>query len=149
MSGLPENEIVFALPKGALTLRGLFGMGPESYGRGRSDGMVFEVELRPADGPPSVLPQAVDSDECVLQHRQIATGQGAPVPLAPFAGVGAVAGTFGSVANQSSAKNIAHGAPLNDGRCGLWENVADTVDIHANTAAAVAARSEPRRTVAR
>ena len=55
------------------------------------------------------------------------TGSGAPVPLAPFTGVGAVAGTFGSVPNQASAKNIAHGAPLNDGRCGLSENVADTV----------------------
>lgn len=48
-----------------------------------------------------------------------ATGSGAPSPLAPFTGVGAVAGTFGSVPNQASAKNIAHGAPLNDGRVGL------------------------------
>jgi hypothetical protein len=55
------------------------------------------------------------------------TGAGAPVPLAPFTGVGAVAGTFGSVPNQASAKNIAHGAPFNDGRCGLTINVADTI----------------------
>jgi hypothetical protein len=55
------------------------------------------------------------------------TGSGAPVPLSPFTGVGAVAGTFGSVPNESSAKNIAHGAPLNDGRCGLNINDLDTV----------------------
>jgi len=47
------------------------------------------------------------------------TGSGAPSPMQPFTGVGAVAGTFGSVPNQPSAKNIAHGAPLNDGRCGF------------------------------
>lgn len=47
------------------------------------------------------------------------TGLGAPTPLSPFLGVGAVAGTFGSVPNQSSAKNIAHGAPINDGRVGF------------------------------
>lgn len=48
-----------------------------------------------------------------------ATGSGAPTPFQPFAGVGAVAGTFGSVPNQPSAKNIAHGAPINDGRVGV------------------------------
>lgn len=48
-----------------------------------------------------------------------ATGSGAPTPLSPFLGVGAVAGTFGSVPNQTSAKNIAHGAPINDGRVGI------------------------------
>lgn len=48
-----------------------------------------------------------------------ATGSGAPSPLQPFTGVGAVAGTFGSVPNQTSAKNIAHGAPINDGRVGI------------------------------
>jgi hypothetical protein len=48
-----------------------------------------------------------------------ATGSGAPTPMSPFTGVGAVAGTFGSVPNQASAKNIAHGAPLNDGRVGF------------------------------
>lgn len=48
-----------------------------------------------------------------------ATGSGAPVPNSPFTGVGAVAGTFGSVPNQTSAKNIAHGAPVNDGRVGF------------------------------
>lgn len=51
-----------------------------------------------------------------------ATGSGAPSPNQPFAGVGAVAGTFGSVPNQSSAKNIAHGAPINDGRVGFVLN---------------------------
>lgn len=51
-----------------------------------------------------------------------ATGSGAPAPMAPFTGVGAVAGTFGSVPNQPSAKNIAHGAPLNDGRVGFILN---------------------------
>lgn len=48
-----------------------------------------------------------------------ATGSGAPAPLQPFTGAGAVAGTFGSVPNQPSAKNIAHGAPINDGRVGI------------------------------
>lgn len=48
-----------------------------------------------------------------------ATGSGAPTPFQPFAGVGAVAGIFGSVPNESSAKNIAHGAPINDGRVGF------------------------------
>lgn len=47
------------------------------------------------------------------------TGLGAPSPLSPFVGLGAAVGTFGSVPNQSSAKNIAHGAPLNDGRVGF------------------------------
>lgn len=47
------------------------------------------------------------------------TGAGAPAPMQPFTGVGAVAGTFGSVPNQTSAKNISHGAPLNDGRVGF------------------------------
>lgn len=56
-----------------------------------------------------------------------ATGSGAPTPLSPFVGVGAVAGTFGSVPNQASAKNIAHGAPLNDGRVGFIVNVANLV----------------------
>jgi hypothetical protein len=49
------------------------------------------------------------------------TGQGAPKPFTPVLGVGAVQGTFGSVPNEPSAVNIAHGAPLNDGRCGLYE----------------------------
>jgi hypothetical protein len=48
-----------------------------------------------------------------------ATGTGAPQPMQPFAGVGAVAGLFGSVPNQPSAVNIAHGAPINDGRVGI------------------------------
>jgi hypothetical protein len=55
------------------------------------------------------------------------TGAGAPTPLAPFSGPGAVAGTFGSVPNESSAVNIAHGAPLNDGRVGVNIAAADTV----------------------
>lgn len=55
------------------------------------------------------------------------TGLGAPTPFSPFLGVGAVAGTFGSVPNQASAKNIAHGAPLNDGRVGIILPAADTI----------------------
>ncbi len=55
------------------------------------------------------------------------TGLGAPTPFSPFLGVGAVAGTFGSVPNQSSAKNIAHGAPLNDGRVGFILPASDVV----------------------
>jgi len=49
------------------------------------------------------------------------TGAGAPAPPFGTVGVGAVAGIFGSVQNEPNAVNIAHGAPLNDGRCGLWE----------------------------
>lgn len=56
-----------------------------------------------------------------------ATGAGAPTPFSPFLGVGAVAGTFGSVPNQTSAKNIAHGAPLNDGRVGFIIPAADVI----------------------
>lgn len=56
-----------------------------------------------------------------------ATGSGAPTPFSPFLGVGAVAGTFGSVPNQSSAKNIAHGAPFNDGRVGFILPAADVI----------------------
>jgi hypothetical protein len=55
------------------------------------------------------------------------TGLGAPAPLSPFVGAGAVAGTFGSVPNESSAVNISHGAPLNDGRWGLFIACNDTV----------------------
>jgi hypothetical protein len=56
-----------------------------------------------------------------------ATGSGAPTPFSPFLGIGAVQGTFGSVPNQSSAKNIAHGAPLNDGRVGFILPTPDTI----------------------
>lgn len=35
--------------------------------------------------------------------------------------------SFGSVPNQSSAKNIPRGAPINDGRCGIDLVVEDTV----------------------
>lgn len=56
-----------------------------------------------------------------------ATGSGAPQPLQPFTGTGAVAGTFGSVPNQPSAKNIAHGAPINDGRVGVVVNTSTVV----------------------
>jgi hypothetical protein len=55
------------------------------------------------------------------------TGLGAPVPFSPVTGLGAAAGTFGSVPNQSLAKNIAHGAPLNDGRVGFILPAPDTV----------------------
>lgn len=50
-----------------------------------------------------------------------------PAPMAPFGGLGAVAGTFGSVPNESLAKNIAHGAPINDGRCGFYSATPDTI----------------------
>lgn len=46
------------------------------------------------------------------------TGLGAPVPNEPLTGYGATL-FFGSVPNESSAKNIPHGAPINDGRVGL------------------------------
>lgn len=55
------------------------------------------------------------------------TGLGAPTPFSPILGLGAAAGTFGSVPNQSSAKNIAHGAPLNDGRVGFILPAPDTI----------------------
>jgi hypothetical protein len=46
------------------------------------------------------------------------TGLGAPTPFSPLTGLGATL-SFGSVPNQASAKNIPHGAPINDGRVGL------------------------------
>ena len=46
------------------------------------------------------------------------TGLGAPQPNQPFTGIGS-SSTFGSVPNEPSAKNIAHGAPFNDGRVGV------------------------------
>jgi len=55
------------------------------------------------------------------------TGLGAPTPFSPLTGLGAAAGTFGSVPNQTLAKNIAHGAPLNDGRVGFFIPAADTI----------------------
>src|SRR5207237_593840 len=55
------------------------------------------------------------------------SGLGAPTPFSPFLGIGAAAGTFGSVPNQASAKNIAHGAPLNDGRVGFILPAADVI----------------------
>jgi hypothetical protein len=55
------------------------------------------------------------------------TGLGAPQPNQPVTGLGAAL-TFGSVPNEASAKNIPHGAPLNDGRVGvLIAAFADTV----------------------
>jgi hypothetical protein len=55
------------------------------------------------------------------------TGLGAPQPNQPVTGLGASL-TFGSVPNEASAKNIPHGAPLNDGRVGLFLAAhADTV----------------------
>jgi hypothetical protein len=55
------------------------------------------------------------------------TGLGAPTPFSPFLGLGAAIGTFGSVPNQASAKNIAHGAPFNDGRVGFIIPAADVI----------------------
>jgi len=54
------------------------------------------------------------------------TGLGAPTPFQPITGYGATL-FFGTVPNESSAKNIPHGAPLNDGRVGFILPVADTV----------------------
>ena len=54
------------------------------------------------------------------------TGLGAPTPFSPVTGLGATL-SFGSVPNQTSAKNIPHGAPLNDGRVGFMLPAADTI----------------------
>lgn len=54
------------------------------------------------------------------------TGKGAPTPFQPFTGPGTTI-TFGSVPNESSAVNIPHGAPLNDGRVGLIIPAPDVV----------------------
>lgn len=55
------------------------------------------------------------------------TGLGAPAPNQPVTGLGASL-TFGSVPNETAAKNIPHGAPINDGRVGLFiAAFADTV----------------------
>lgn len=55
------------------------------------------------------------------------TGLGAPTPFSPITGIGAAAGLFGSVPNQTLAKNIAHGAPFNDGRTGFILPAADVI----------------------
>lgn len=54
------------------------------------------------------------------------TGKGAPTPLSPLTGLGATI-TFGSVPNQTSAVNIPHGAPINDGRVGFILPAADVI----------------------
>lgn len=54
------------------------------------------------------------------------TGLGAPTPLSPLLGLGATV-TFGSVPNQTAAKNIPHGAPINDGRVGFILPAADVI----------------------
>jgi hypothetical protein len=54
------------------------------------------------------------------------TGLGAPTPLSPLLGLGATL-TFGSVPNETSAKNIPHGAPINDGRVGFILPSADVI----------------------
>jgi hypothetical protein len=54
------------------------------------------------------------------------TGKGAPTPFSPFLGLGSTI-TFGSVPNESSAVNIPHGAPLNDGRVGFILPTADVI----------------------
>lgn len=53
------------------------------------------------------------------------TGVGAPAPMQPFVGAGGVG--FGSVPNQSSAKNLAHGTPVVDGRSGVIFASPDTL----------------------
>jgi hypothetical protein len=54
------------------------------------------------------------------------TGLNAPTVNAPYGGFGSTL-TFGSVPNESSAKNIAHGAPFNDGRVGFFVGNVDVV----------------------
>lgn len=56
-----------------------------------------------------------------------ATGSGAPTPLSPLVGVGAVLGTIKNVPNEASAVTIFHGAPINDGRVGFILPTADTI----------------------
>lgn len=53
-------------------------------------------------------------------------GLGAPSPYQPFSGTGTTV-TFGSVLHESSAVNIPHGAPINDGRVGVYLAAQDTV----------------------
>lgn len=55
-----------------------------------------------------------------------ATGSGAPQPNQPFVGKGSTI-TFGSVPNESSAVNIPHGAPFNDGRVGFFTASTDII----------------------
>lgn len=55
-----------------------------------------------------------------------ATGSGAPTPNSPFLGKGSAV-TFGSVPNESSAVNIPHGAPFNDGRVGFFTANPDVI----------------------
>ena len=54
------------------------------------------------------------------------TGLGAPTPFQPITGYGATL-FFGNVPNESSAKNIPHGAPINDGRVGFILPAQDVV----------------------
>jgi hypothetical protein len=54
------------------------------------------------------------------------TGLGAPQPNQPVTGPGASL-FFGTVPNEASAKNIPHGAPINDGRVGFFTANADNV----------------------
>src|SRR5260221_9072074 len=54
------------------------------------------------------------------------TGLNAPTANAPYGGFGSTL-TFGSVPNETSAKNIAHGAPFNDGRLGFFVGNTDVV----------------------
>lgn len=54
------------------------------------------------------------------------TGTGAPAPFQGVSGYGSAV-FFGSVPNESSAKNIPHGAPINDGRVGFISAVGDNV----------------------
>lgn len=54
------------------------------------------------------------------------TGSGAPGFDTGVTGKGATL-TSGSVPNQPAASDIPHGAPLNDGRCGLYTATGDTI----------------------
>jgi len=55
----PESELVFEIPPGAHSLRGVFGIAPESYTRARrsTDGVRFVVEMRRQGQAPQELPE--------------------------------------------------------------------------------------------
>jgi hypothetical protein len=47
--------MIFAIPPGAQRIAGRFGLLPETYTMGKTDGVLFTVEYRPDDGPAQVL----------------------------------------------------------------------------------------------
>src|SRR5262249_41451480 len=50
-----DSCVKLAIPPGARTARGLFGIHPEAYERGQTDGVRFVVEYLPKEGPSKVL----------------------------------------------------------------------------------------------